>query len=143
MIVSVYYRLDAIGFLSIPEFSDPVNGDSNAGFYDQIQALKWVNKNIAAFGGNPRAVTINGQSAGGASVELHMVANTEHLFRGVIAQSVYRTPLATPEQRMVSITLFNSVRIFDNFVASIPTIRLEGRLWNGLCHCSTGLLAFC
>ncbi|KAF7362541.1 Aldolase-II domain-containing protein [Mycena venus] len=108
VIVSVYYRLDAIGFLSIPEFSNPVNGDNNAGFSDQILALKWVNKNIASFGGNPSAVTINGESAGGSSVELHMVANTEHLFRGVIAQSVYRTPLAFPEQRVPQFQLFAS-----------------------------------
>ncbi|KAJ7478669.1 Alpha/Beta hydrolase protein [Mycena galericulata] len=109
VIVSVYYRLDAFGFLAVPEFSDPANGDFNAGFSDQIQALKWVQKHISAFGGNPGAVTINGESAGGSSVELHLVANTgENLFRGVIAQSVYRTPLATPEQRVPQFQLFAS-----------------------------------
>ncbi|KAJ6593096.1 Alpha/Beta hydrolase protein [Mycena capillaripes] len=109
VIVSVYYRLDAFGFISIPEFSDPANGDSNAGFSDQIQALKWVNQHIASFGGDPSLVTINGESAGGSSVELHLVANTEqNLFRGVIAQSVYRTPLAFPEQRVPQFQLFAS-----------------------------------
>ncbi|KAJ7744620.1 alpha/beta-hydrolase [Mycena metata] len=106
VIVSVYYRLDSLGFLSTPEFSDAKNGDNNAGFSDQIEALKWVNKHIASFGGNPNAVTINGQSAGGSSVELHLVANAEPLFRGAIAQSVYRTPLATPEQRVPQFQLF-------------------------------------
>ncbi|KAJ7496506.1 Alpha/Beta hydrolase protein [Mycena latifolia] len=101
VIVSVYYRLDSFGFLSVPEFSDPALGDFNAGFSDQIEALRWVKAHIAAFGGDPRAVTINGESAGGSSVELHLVANTgRDLFRGAIAQSVYRTPLATPEQRV-------------------------------------------
>jgi carboxylesterase type B len=109
VIASVYYRLDAFGFLTIPEFSDPATGDSNAGFSDQIQALTWINQNIASFGGNPQQVTINGQSAGGASVELHMVANTgTNLFRGAIAQSVYRTPLAFPEQRVTQFQLFAS-----------------------------------
>ncbi|KAJ7646026.1 Carboxylesterase [Mycena polygramma] len=109
VIVSVYYRLDALGFLSIPEFSDPVNGDSNAGLSDQIQALKWIQQNIDAFGGNPRAVTINGESAGGSSVELHLVANTEkNLFRAAIAQSVYRIPLALPAQRVPQFQLFAS-----------------------------------
>ncbi|KAK7057830.1 aldolase-II domain-containing protein [Favolaschia claudopus] len=108
VVVSVYYRLDAFGFLSIPEFSDPANGDHNAGFSDQVMALKWVQENIASFGGNPRAVTINGESAGGASVELHMVANTAQNFRGVIAQSVYRIPLAFPEQRVPQFQLFAS-----------------------------------
>ncbi|KAJ7033511.1 alpha/beta-hydrolase [Mycena alexandri] len=108
VIVSVYYRLDSLGFLSTPAFSDSKNGDNNAGISDQIEALKWVNRNIASFGGNPNAVTINGQSAGGSSVELHLVANTEPLFRGAIAQSVYRTPLATPEQRVPQFQLFAS-----------------------------------
>ncbi|KAJ7654360.1 Alpha/Beta hydrolase protein [Mycena rosella] len=109
VIVSVYYRLDALGFLSVPEFSDAALGDFNAGFSDQIQALKWVQQHIAAFGGDPQAVTINGESAGGSSVELHLVANTEQgLFRGVIAQSVYRTPLATPAQVVPQFQLFAS-----------------------------------
>ncbi|KAJ7099276.1 alpha/beta-hydrolase [Mycena belliarum] len=109
VIVSVYYRLDALGFLAVPEFADSANGDFNAGFSDQTQALKWVQQHIAAFGGDPRAVTINGESAGGSSVELHLVASTDkHLFRGAIAQSVYRTPLATPEQRVPQFQLFAS-----------------------------------
>jgi carboxylesterase type B len=100
--VSVYYRLSSFGFLSIPEFSDSALGDHNAGFQDQIQALKWVKQNIASFGGNPNKVTINGESAGGSSVELHLVANTgEKLFSGAIAQSVFRAPLPTPEEQKV------------------------------------------
>ncbi|KAG0698322.1 Alpha/Beta hydrolase protein [Suillus ampliporus] len=100
IIVSVYYRLDSFGFLTTPEFTDPAYGDFNAGFKDQIQALKWVKSYISKFGGDPNQVTINGQSAGGSSVELHMVANEgERLFSGAIAQSIYRTPLATPEQQ--------------------------------------------
>ncbi|THU84217.1 alpha/beta-hydrolase [Dendrothele bispora CBS 962.96] len=92
VIVSVYYRLDSLGFLATPEFNNPAIGDFNPGFQDQTQALK-------LFGGNPRKVTINGQSAGGGSVELHLVANgQEGLFSGGIAQSVYRTPTPTPQQ---------------------------------------------
>ncbi|KAJ6473312.1 Alpha/Beta hydrolase protein [Mycena vulgaris] len=109
VIVSVYYRLDALGFLSVPDFSDPANGDFNVGFSDQIQALRWIKQHIAAFGGNPNKVTINGESAGGSSVELHLVANTvENLFQGAIAQSVYRTPLPTPEQLIPQFQLFAS-----------------------------------
>ncbi|KAF7289183.1 Aldolase-II domain-containing protein [Mycena indigotica] len=112
VIVSVYYRLDAFGFLSHPEFSaDPALGDHNAGFQDQVLALKWVQKHISKFGGDATKVTINGESAGGSSVELHMVANSDkgkNLFRGVIAQSVYRTPLARPEQRVAQFNLFAS-----------------------------------
>jgi carboxylesterase type B len=106
VIVSVYYRLSSFGFLAHPTFRDSANGDLNAGFLDQIQALKWVQENIASFGGNPSQVTINGESAGGSSVELHLVASGGgeggKLFHQAIAQSVYRTPLPTPEQQEVS-----------------------------------------
>ncbi|KIK58091.1 hypothetical protein GYMLUDRAFT_262697 [Collybiopsis luxurians FD-317 M1] len=98
--VSVYYRLDSFGFLTTPEFSDPANGDFNVGLQDQTQALRWVKQNIASFGGNPAQVTINGQSAGGGSVELHLVTNVEEkLFSGAIAQSVYRAATPTPENQ--------------------------------------------
>ncbi len=103
IIVTIYYRLSSFGFLAIPEFSDTANGDFNVGFLDQTQALKWVKRHIRAFGGDPSRVTINGQSAGGASVELHLVAHgPESLFSGAIVQSAYRTPLPFPEQQRVS-----------------------------------------
>lgn len=116
VIVSVYYRLSSLGFLAHPELRDPVNGDLNAGFLDQIEALRWVRKHIKSFGGDPSRVTINGESAGGASVELHMISSfKERLFSQAIAQSVYRTPLPTPEQQVVSplflITLYQLTRI--------------------------------
>ncbi|KAF9254563.1 alpha/beta-hydrolase [Marasmius fiardii PR-910] len=100
VVVSIYYRLDAFGFLTAPEFVDPKNGDNNAGFLDQIQALKWVQANIRSFGGDPSKVTINGQSAGGGSVEHHLLANEEpRLFSGAIAQSVARSRTPTPDQQ--------------------------------------------
>ncbi|KIP02747.1 hypothetical protein PHLGIDRAFT_78653, partial [Phlebiopsis gigantea 11061_1 CR5-6] len=101
VIVSVYYRVDAFGFLAHPEFaSDSTLGDMNTGIQDQTEALRWVQKNIAAFGGDPDQVTIDGQSAGASSVEIHLVApQQEGLFHQAIAQSVYRTPLPTPEQQ--------------------------------------------
>ncbi|KAG6884629.1 hypothetical protein C0993_009434 [Termitomyces sp. T159_Od127] len=99
VVVSVYYRLSSFGFLALPEFEDSTLGDLNAGFLDQTEALRWVKRNIVSFGGNPNKVTINGESAGGSSVELHLVANMdEKLFTGAIAQSVFRAPLPTPDQ---------------------------------------------
>lgn len=85
----------------MPEFEDSSLGDLNVGFTDQTQALRWLKQNIAAFGGDPNKITINGQSAGASSVELHLVTDQENLFSGAIAQSVYRTPLPTPAQQKV------------------------------------------
>ncbi|EKM56690.1 uncharacterized protein PHACADRAFT_27481 [Phanerochaete carnosa HHB-10118-sp] len=101
VIVSVYYRLDSFGFLSHPAFASSSSlGDLNVGFSDQNAALHWVQEHINAFGGDPGQVTINGQSAGGSSVELHLVASGQQgLFHQAIAQSVYRTPLPSPEQQ--------------------------------------------
>ncbi|KAJ7211342.1 Carboxylesterase, partial [Mycena pura] len=87
VIVSAYYRLDMFGFLFTPEFVDPELGDFNVGFRDQTQALGWVCTHI---GGDPGAVTINSESAGGSSVELHTTANVgRDLFKATIAQSAY------------------------------------------------------
>ncbi|KAJ3917914.1 Alpha/Beta hydrolase protein [Lentinula edodes] len=104
VIASVYYRLDSFGFLNIPEFSDPTNGDFNAGFLDQTESLRWIKAHISAFGGDSNKVTINGQSAGAASVQLHLVANQELLFSGAIAQSVGRSPVEMPENQ---VSVFN------------------------------------
>lgn len=104
MVVSVYYRLNVFGFLAHPALEDPSVGALNAGFLDQIEALRWVQSNIRSFGGDPEKVTINGQSAGGSSVELHLVANNQgndQLFSGAIAQSVFRIGLPTVEQQKV------------------------------------------
>jgi carboxylesterase type B len=104
VIVSVYYRLSSFGFLASPEFLiDRTLGDLNAGFQDQIEALRWVKKYVRSFGGNPEKVTIHGKSSGGASIELHLVANEgERLFSQAIAQSVYRTPVPPSKQQLVS-----------------------------------------
>lgn len=105
VVVSVYYRLSSFGFLAAPAMRDPANGDLNAGLLDQVQALKWVQGHIASFGGDPKKVTINGQSAGASSVELHLVARaSEGLFSQAIAQSVLRAPLPSPEQQEVRCT---------------------------------------
>ena len=87
---SMNYRLGALGFLAHPALSKEsehhVSG--NYGFLDQIEALQWVRRNIAAFGGDPERVTIFGESAGGGSVLCLMVSPLARgLFEGAIVQS--------------------------------------------------------
>lgn len=87
--VSINYRVGALGFMAHPELSKEQNNASgNYGLLDQIAALKWVQNNIGAFGGDPNNVTIAGQSAGSMSVNC-LVASplAKRLFHRAIAQS--------------------------------------------------------
>ncbi|XP_051154447.1 uncharacterized protein LOC127277388 [Leptopilina boulardi] len=84
ILVTFNYRLGILGFLT--------TGDSvaqgNFGMKDQVEALKWVQKNIKSFGGDPKKVTLFGQSAGGASVNLHSISRASNdLFQKYIIQS--------------------------------------------------------
>ncbi|XP_072929862.1 carboxylic ester hydrolase [Epargyreus clarus] len=84
VLVTLNYRLGALGFLSLD--NEEVSG--NMGLKDQVMALKWVRDNIEYFGGDPTRVTIFGESAGAASVHLHMLSSaSQGLFHGAIAQS--------------------------------------------------------
>lgn len=88
--VTINYRLGALGFLAHPELTkeSPTHSSGNYAFLDQIAALQWVKKNIAAFGGDPNRVTIAGQSAGSFSVNaLAASPVAKGLFHRVIAQS--------------------------------------------------------
>ncbi|KZC04932.1 Acetylcholinesterase [Dufourea novaeangliae] len=81
VLVSFNYRIGALGFLSL-NHSDALG---NGGLKDQNLALRWVRNNIAAFGGDPNQVTIFGQSAGAASVGLHVLSEKS---RGLFKQSI-------------------------------------------------------
>ena len=90
VLVTAGYRTGLMGFV---DFSEVPGGESypdapNLGILDQIEALRWVRRNIAAFGGDPENVTIFGESAGGGSVSLlPLIPEARGLFRRVIAES--------------------------------------------------------
>lgn len=90
ILVSINYRLGVLGFFAHPELSaeSPNHGSGNQGILDQIAALKWVQKNIAAFGGDPDRVTVFGESAGGGAASLlTMSPEAKGLFHRAIAES--------------------------------------------------------
>ena len=90
VVVTVNYRLNIFGCLALPELSAeaPYKASGNYGLLDQVAALKWVQKNIAAFGGNPKKVTIAGESAGSISVsELMASPLSKNLIAGAIGES--------------------------------------------------------
>lgn len=90
VVVTINYRLGPLGFMAHPALSaeSPENASGNYGLLDQIEALRWVKRNIAAFGGDPGRVTIFGESAGGGSVLCLLVSPlAKGLFQRAIAQS--------------------------------------------------------
>jgi para-nitrobenzyl esterase len=90
IVVNVNYRLGVFGFLSLPALSKESgeHASGNYGLMDQIAGLRWVKKNIAAFGGDPDKVTIAGESAGSLSVSALMASPLARgLLRGAIGES--------------------------------------------------------
>jgi para-nitrobenzyl esterase len=90
VVVTANYRLNIFGFFAHPELSAeaPYKASGNYGLLDQNAALKWVQNNIIAFGGDPAKVTIAGESAGSLSVSAHMATPlSKGLFRGAIGES--------------------------------------------------------
>lgn len=98
VVVSINYRLGVFGYLAHPGLSEESAGkiSGNYGLLDQIEALRWVKRNVAAFGGDPSNVTIAGESAGALSVMYLMTSPPARgLFHKAIAQSAYM--ISTPE----------------------------------------------
>jgi para-nitrobenzyl esterase len=89
VVVTVNYRLGALGCLAHPELRDDASGASGSwGLLDQVAALRWVRDNIEGFGGDPRNVTVFGESAGSMSVTTLMATPAARgLFGRAIAQS--------------------------------------------------------
>lgn len=105
--LTVNYRLGIFGHMAHPELTkeSPHHASGNYGMLDQVAALKWVQENIAAFGGDPKRVTIAGESAGSMSVSALMASPlSKNLFAqaigesGSILGSLSSTPLAKSEQ---------------------------------------------
>lgn len=96
IVVSINYRLGVFGYLAHNQLSEesPKNASGNYGLSDQIQALRWIQQNIEAFGGDPDRVTLFGESAGAYSVQHLLVSPlAKGLFHGAIIQSGYMPAL--------------------------------------------------
>lgn len=88
IVVSMNYRVSALGFLYFGRPDSP----GNAGLFDQLMALQWVNDNIDQFGGDPNRVTIFGESAGAVSVAFHLLSP---LSRNLFSQAILQSGAAT------------------------------------------------
>ncbi|MBU3077647.1 carboxylesterase family protein [Sphingomonas sp. XMGL2] len=107
IVVTINYRVGVFGFLAHPQLTreSEFNSSGNYGLLDQIEALRWVRANIAAFGGDPENVTIAGQSAGGLSVNNLLTSpEAKGLFKRAVAESgtamgIHMLPLREAEAR--------------------------------------------
>lgn len=124
IVVSINYRLGPFGWFTHPSIQDlqsDIDKTSNFGTLDIIQALKWVRDNIALFGGDPRNVTIFGESAGGHNV-LSLIASNQAkgLFHKAITQSGYTTSYSMQEAHKPSINTsifkYSSWNIVDTII---------------------------
>ena len=103
VVVTINYRLGALGFLAHPALASRPGGPAgNYGLMDQQAALRWVRRNIAQFGGDPGNITVAGQSAGGVAVLAHLVSpGSRGLVQRAIVQSgafaLNQQPLADAE----------------------------------------------
>lgn len=133
IVVTFNYRLSTQGFLCLGTENIP----GNAGIKDQVALLRWVNRNIANFGGNPNDVTVIGCSAGGSSVDLLTVSSiTKGLFQKVIVDSsahlspysVQIDPIghAKIHARRLNFTNLDDIVALENFYLDTP--------WDVLLH---------
>lgn len=120
--VTINYRVGADGFLFLGE--EDGEGNANRGLLDQVAALEWVQRNIAAFGGDPANVTVFGQSAGGKSIAaLLSMPRANGLFRRAIAESGAAHPVlsaASARRARESLATKLGVAATREAIASVP-----------------------
>jgi para-nitrobenzyl esterase len=125
LVVTIAYRLGPLGFLALPELTreSPHQSSGNYGLMDQIAALEWIQRNIAAFGGDPKRVTIAGQSSGAISVSVLMASpRAAGLFQRAIGES---GGLFEPLQLAPNYVLANAERDGEKYAATLGARSLQ------------------
>lgn len=127
IVVSVNYRLGVLGFMAHPELtkSQP-DAPTNFGNLDQQYGLEWVVRNIEAFGGDPKNITIAGQSAGGGSVlsQITSKRNFGLISKAVIFSGIIRDPYGTPDY-IIPGPIENSEKLGEKFLEALGVSSIE------------------
>jgi len=124
IVVTIAYRVGPLGFLAHPELTreSPHHTSGNYGLLDQIAALEWIQRNIAAFGGDSKRVAIAGQSSGAMSVSILMASPlAKGLFQRAIGES---GGLFEPLQLAPKYLLVNAERDGEKYAASLGAMSL-------------------
>lgn len=115
IVVSITYRLGLFGFLGGNE-----ERPANLGLFDMIESLKWIQKNILSFGGNPENITLFGQSSGGDAIAHLMISDgAEDLFHRVI---IHSAPLGLRQNRQKMVSEF--LKKTENYTAESDTFEM-------------------
>ena len=125
IVVTIAYRLGPLGFLALPELTreSQHHSSGNYGLMDQIAALEWIQRNIAAFGGDPKCITIAGQSSGSISVSILMASPlAKGLFQRAIGES---GGLFEPLQLAPKYLLANAEHDGEKYAASLGVASLK------------------
>lgn len=131
ILVTINYRLDALGFLAHPLLTAESGTSGNYGILDQIAALRWVQENIAAFGGDPGNVTVFGQSAGAMST---LVLLGSPLAKGLFHKAIMQSgvgleqdlPLADAEQNGLDFARVTGANTLDELRALTVEQLMQG-----------------
>src|SRR5580658_10432713 len=125
IVATIAYRLGPLGFLALSELTreSTHHSSGNYGLMDQIAALEWIQRNIAAFGGDPKCVTIAGQSSGAISVSVLMASPlVKGLFQRAIGES---GGLFEPLALAPKFLLANAEREGDKYAVSLGAVSLK------------------
>ena len=127
VVVTTNYRLGALGYLYMRDLAGDKPGAANRGLLDQIAALRWVYNNIVAFGGDAEAITLAGQSAGGAAILAIMAdAGARRLFKRAILQSpVAGPPTSIDLAAAICTELVDTLGISQSSAAELRNVRTD------------------
>jgi para-nitrobenzyl esterase len=134
VVVVIQYRLGPLGWLTHPalrERRSPRNGSGNYGTLDQIDALRWVRANIRRFGGDPRNVTIAGESAGSHDVSAMMISPLAHgLFHKAVHQSGGMRARSVAEADATANSIIDQLLVAQGFAADPAEAALVRASWS-------------
>ena len=126
VVVSINHRLNCLGYLNLSAYGETYRYSGNLGMLDIVEALKWVQDNIAHFGGDPDNVTVFGQSGGGGKIlNLLEMPAAEGLFHKCIVESGRTITMKPSESGLVAKLVFEELGISEGDVETLKTIEYE------------------
>ena len=134
VVVTVNHRLNVLGYLDLSAYGDKYKDSANIGSTDMLAALRWINKNIDKFGGDPNNVTIFGESGGGSKVlELMSIPSAKGLFHKGIVESGVAMPtngkfIPSAISQEVTAKTLEILNITPDKIEELQTLPLE-QLW--------------